>query len=57
VCWFIHRVATSQRYCSGLREIQLEWSLDDLMDAVEVLDMFDVLADMSATAAAGHERL
>lgn len=57
MCWPIHRVATSTKYGSSLREIQLEWSLDDLMDAIEVLDMYDVLADSQAVQDAGHERL
>ena len=57
MCWPIHRVATSNYYTSGLHEIQLEWSLDDLMDAIEVLDMYDVLQDRAALQNAGHERL
>jgi len=57
VCWPIHRIATSQRYASSLREIQLEWSVDDLMDAIEVLDMYDLLADRSALKEAGHDVL
>jgi hypothetical protein len=43
----VHRVATSERYRSGLVEIQTQWSLDDLMDAVLVLDMYDTLDDMA----------
>ena len=38
----IHRVATS-RYRSSLIEIQTQWSIDDVWDAVEVLDMYDEL--------------
>lgn len=57
MCWPIHRIATSQRYASSLREIQLEWSVDDLMDAIEVLDMYDLLADRSALKEAGHDVL
>lgn len=41
----IHRVATSGRYHSGLMEIQAQWSLDDVFDAIEILDMYDVLED------------
>lgn len=47
VCWLIHRVATSKRYSSGLIEIQTQWSLDDVMDAIEVLDMYDSLDEQA----------
>lgn len=39
----IHRVAASKRYSSSLIEIQTLWSLDDVLDAIEILDMFDQL--------------
>jgi hypothetical protein len=42
----IHRVATSRKYYSSLIEIQTCWSLDDLMDAIGVLDMYDELEAM-----------
>lgn len=57
VCWPIHRVATSQRYGASLLEIQTLWSLDDLMDAIEVLDMYAVLDDRSAAASRGDSVL
>lgn len=57
VCWPIHRVATSERYCSSLLEVQTQWSLDDLMDAIEVLDMYDVLTDRAAAKSRGDEVL
>lgn len=56
VCWLIHRVATSRRYSSSLMEIQQQWSLDDVMDAIEVLDMYDQL-DAEAAGDPRDERL
>lgn len=41
----IHRIATSRRYNDSLDTIQTKWSLDDVMDATEVLDMYDVLEE------------
>jgi len=46
--WDIHRVATSARYRSGLVEIQTAWSLDDLYEAHDVLDMYDELEHLAA---------
>jgi len=43
VDWDIHRVATSRHYADGLTVIQTQWSLDDLYEAHEVLDMYDEL--------------
>lgn len=45
--WWIHRVATS-RYKSSLHEIQTQLDLDDLLDMIVTLDMFDVLDDLHA---------
>lgn len=40
----MHRIAGSQRYGgSGLVEIQTLWSIDDLMDAHDVLDLYESL--------------
>lgn len=47
VDWWIHRVATSGKYASSLIEIQTQWSLDDLLDSIMILDMYDVLADQA----------
>lgn len=37
----MHRVATSGRYHSSLVEIKTQWTMDDLLDAILVLDMYD----------------
>jgi hypothetical protein len=50
----IHRVATAKRYSSSLIEIQTLWTLDDVMDAIEVLDMYDQL-DSAANADPNEE--
>lgn len=47
----IHRVASSGRYSDGLVAIQLDWSIDDVLDANDVLDMFERLEDKQAQAA------
>jgi len=52
----IHRIAASKRYSSSLIEIQSQWSLDDVMDAIKMLDMYDEL-DAIARAPAGQELL
>jgi len=44
VDWWVHRIAASERYSSGLIEIQTQWSLDDLLDAWLVLDAYDKIA-------------
>lgn len=49
VDWFFHRVASSDRYSASLREIQDEWTLDDVLDAHLVLDAFEE-ADRRAAA-------
>lgn len=47
--WDIHRIATSGRYAEQLTTIQTQWSLDDLYEAHEVLDMYDELDRRVAT--------
>ncbi len=39
--WFLWRIFCSPRYQSSLTEIEALWSLDDMLDAHDVLDMFD----------------
>lgn len=46
--WIIHRIASSEKYSSSLREIEEDWSLKDLMDANEVLDIY-ALEDIKAS--------
>jgi hypothetical protein len=46
--WWVHRVATSGRYHSSLKEIQNEWTLHDLLDAIIVLDIYDKLEDRAS---------
>lgn len=41
--WFIHRVAASPRYSSSLKEIEDLWTLDDVLSAHIVLDMYELL--------------
>ena len=43
VDWWIHRIASSTKYSSGLIEIQTQWSLLDVLDAHQVLDVYAVL--------------
>lgn len=43
----IHRVASSERYSSGLIEIQRDWSLIDVLDANQVLDVYELEAQRS----------
>jgi hypothetical protein len=38
--WFFHRIASSQKYSSGLHEIMYQWTLIDCLDAHLVLDAF-----------------
>ena len=42
--WEIHRVVTSEQYKASLIEVQRDWSIDDVMDANEVLDLFEKLS-------------
>ena len=39
--WNAHRIASSQRYSTSLKEIEWEWSIDDVWDANEVLDLYE----------------
>ena len=39
--WDIHRIAISERYKSSLIEIETLWSLDDLLDAHDILDVIE----------------
>lgn len=41
--WDVHRIAASGRYADSLITIQTQWSLDDLYEAHDVLDMYDEL--------------
>ncbi len=41
VLWPIHRVALSGRYHDSLFTISTEWGLDDLWDAIELLDAIE----------------
>jgi len=43
VDWFVHRVASSDRYSSGLAEILYGWTLEQVLDANMVLDTLDAL--------------
>lgn len=49
--WYVWRVARSP-LCSGLREIEEHWSLDDLVDAHMALDVEDELEAEAARKAA-----
>lgn len=49
--WNVHRIASSQRYSSGLKEIEWEWSLEDVWDANQVLDLWDVAEKKAADEA------
>jgi hypothetical protein len=46
VNWFIHRIATSQNYHASLIEIQAQWSIDDGLDAHEILDCYERLSEI-----------
>lgn len=39
--WEVWRVVSSPRFTVSLREIEQEWSLEDLWDANRVLDAFE----------------
>ena len=54
VDWDIHRIATSRHYSTSLVEIQTEWSLDDLYEAHDVLDMYDALDELEARTMRGR---
>ncbi len=41
VQWPLHRVAISGRYNDSLHTISTEWSLADVWDAIELLDVID----------------
>ncbi len=43
VRWEAHRVVTSSHYHASLIEVQKDWSLDDVLDAHEVLDCYERL--------------
>lgn len=43
VDWLVHRIAASDRYSSGLHEIETQWSIEDLLDAHQVLDIYESL--------------
>ena len=43
VCWLIQRIVVSKHHNASLIEIQTQWSLDDVMDAWEVIDMLEEL--------------
>lgn len=38
----VHRIASSTLYSSSLYEIQYLWTLDDVLDAIMVLDAYSV---------------
>lgn len=40
VRWEVHRIATSSYYHASLIEVQRDWSMDDILDAHEVLDCY-----------------
>lgn len=50
--WEIHRVASSPRYSSSLREIEESWTLEDLWDAHRVLDAYEDAERKAAAKAA-----
>ncbi len=52
--WNIHRIASSQRYSSSLIEIENEWTIDEVWDANEVLDILK-LAEEKASEKAARE--
>jgi len=39
--WELHRIASSEKYSSGLQEIRWQWTLDDVWDAHTVLDLIE----------------
>ena len=39
--WNVHRIASSNRYSSSLKEVEEDWSIDDVWDANVVLDLYD----------------
>ena len=51
----IHRIASSEQYSSSLHEIQTAWSLQDVMEANDVLDLLD-LANAQAMKKTGRDR-
>jgi hypothetical protein len=52
--WDIHRIAASERYSASLTEIQIQWSVEDLYEAHDVLDLYEELDRMQATAKQEH---
>jgi hypothetical protein len=41
--WQIWRIAAADRFSASLNEIEERWSLSDVLDAHEVLDMYEDL--------------
>jgi hypothetical protein len=41
VPWIVHRIATSRRYTDSLHTILTEWSLEQVLEANDVLDAIE----------------
>jgi hypothetical protein len=41
VNWWVHRIATSERYRVSPHEIRTMWKMREVLEAHEVLDAFD----------------
>lgn len=48
--WHIWRVLSSPRFTVTLAELETVWSIDDLFDALDVLELFDALEQKQYTA-------
>lgn len=46
--WYIWRVLTAEKLTVSMADLHTTWSLEDLADAHDVLDLLDELADKSA---------
>lgn len=52
--WTTWRIVSSERLKAGLVEVETQWSLDDVWDAHEVLDLHEE-SEAKAAARAGRK--
>jgi hypothetical protein len=56
VDWEVHRIASSNRYHASPREILDRWTKEEVMQAHEVLNMYDELNAKAAAKTANASR-
>ena len=49
--WNVHRIASSQRYTERLKDIEWGWTIDDVWDANNVLDLYEEVERKAAKQA------